>query len=517
MKKLFYLLSVVVLNTLPVGAQTNYFNQFPYLFYFYPYCFYDWKQDVNKDKVVDTQDVLQIYEYVAANDGATVNDVVDVNGDGTVDTQDVLAVYENIQDPYLVSLVNRGPAIEVMKNAINMMDYYYVLLHDAVLQLSIFLPTDDNLLTYVEPLSLARSIRTGQPYHIWKFSVDPSRPYNSRVTAKVYEAGADAGDGSSEPKVLQEVSGNIVNSRLEDVLRNGLVNEWIRPDKHYYRTLANTFIRVDTDAAGNMTVSGGLQNEQGAPVKVVQTTDVVNGTVYITDAHAYTTARTVYDILDSKDYFSEFLELVIYSDMLSTIMNLGTNQHAFRNVQNFSYSEGRRLMGNYHYTLYAPTNVAMSAARDHGLPTTSEFDAAEEAGNTERMEQIVSIWRDFIRYHVQENAVFIDGEVVDATFPSAKTNPQTGRPYNMHVEADAKGITVTDGIGQRVPVSTTKDYNQMAREYWGNYNANMSYTVSLEPTITTTIVVQPIETPLQFSASQFTYSPDNEYTGIKAQ
>ncbi len=52
-------------------------------------------EDVNADGVVDTQDVLKIYEYIQnAGDAA---DAYDVNGDGVVDTQDVLKVYEYIQ------------------------------------------------------------------------------------------------------------------------------------------------------------------------------------------------------------------------------------------------------------------------------------------------------------------------------------------------------------------------------------------------------------------------------------
>ena len=509
MKKLFYLLSGVVLNTLPVGAQTDYLD-------FFPYCFYDWKQDVNKDKVVDTQDVLQIYEYVAANDGATVNDVVDVNGDGTVDTQDVLSVYENIQDPYLVSLVNRGPAIEVMKNAINMMDYYYVLLNDGVLQLSIFLPTDDNLLTYIDPLSMIRARLTGGAYQMWKFKTNA---YGG-VDAEIYSMTTDAEGNAVQGDLLREMRGSRANdavcSRLADVLRNGLIvgaDQEIRPDRHYYRTLANTFIRIDTDASGNMTVSGGLQVEQGTPAKVVQTADVVNGRVYITDVHAYTTSQSVSDILSADDDFSTFLDLIDYANMQSSSVTSFSTLRSVNARGNFSYGDGRRLMGNYHYTLYAPTNEAMEKAFAAGLPTIDEYEETTD----ERAEEIVSIWRDFIRYHVQENAVFVDGVTVTDNFLSAKTNPQTGRPYGMHVEADAGGITVTDGTNQQVKVNTQKAYNQMAREYWGNYGTNTLYTSSLESVATTTIVVHAIDTPLRFSESQFTYSPDNEYTGVKTR
>ena len=51
--------------------------------------------DVNGDGIVDTQDVLAVYETIQAS----TNDArADVNGDKLVDTQDVLAIYEKIQN-----------------------------------------------------------------------------------------------------------------------------------------------------------------------------------------------------------------------------------------------------------------------------------------------------------------------------------------------------------------------------------------------------------------------------------
>lgn len=51
--------------------------------------------DVNGDGIVDTQDVLAVYEAIQAS----TNDArADVNGDKIVDTQDVLAIYEKIQN-----------------------------------------------------------------------------------------------------------------------------------------------------------------------------------------------------------------------------------------------------------------------------------------------------------------------------------------------------------------------------------------------------------------------------------
>ena len=56
-------------------------------------------EDVNDDGIVDTQDVLCIYQFI--QDGSLPvegdTEACDVNGDGIVDTQDVLKIYEYMQ------------------------------------------------------------------------------------------------------------------------------------------------------------------------------------------------------------------------------------------------------------------------------------------------------------------------------------------------------------------------------------------------------------------------------------
>ena len=55
--------------------------------------------DINSDGAIDTQDVLQIYEYMQQNgNDASKAQYDDVNHDGSVDTQDVLQVYELLQN-----------------------------------------------------------------------------------------------------------------------------------------------------------------------------------------------------------------------------------------------------------------------------------------------------------------------------------------------------------------------------------------------------------------------------------
>jgi len=51
-------------------------------------------EDVNYDGMVDTQDVLAIYEYMRTQKRKSPTIIYDVNNDGKVDSQDVLTIYK---------------------------------------------------------------------------------------------------------------------------------------------------------------------------------------------------------------------------------------------------------------------------------------------------------------------------------------------------------------------------------------------------------------------------------------
>lgn len=51
-------------------------------------------EDVNFDGMVDTQDVLAIYEYMRTQKRKSPTIIYDVNNDGKVDSQDVLTIYK---------------------------------------------------------------------------------------------------------------------------------------------------------------------------------------------------------------------------------------------------------------------------------------------------------------------------------------------------------------------------------------------------------------------------------------
>ena len=77
----------------------------------------------------------------------------------------------------------------------------------------------------------------------------------------------------------------------------------------------------------------------------------------------------------------------------------------------------------------------------------------------------------FVKYHIQDNAVFVGASPAEGDFETSVIDPKTERFYKLHVNATGDAITVTDNQGNTRRVVTTDGslYNQMAREF--QYNA----------------------------------------------
>ena len=496
---MFYLTTLICQSV--VGQSTNFSNS-----WYFPYCLYGWREDVNEDKSTDTQDVLQVYEYIQKTEGNFSS--VDVNADKVADTQDVLRIYEcMLGEPLTYS--HSDPSVDVIKAALDVLDYYNALLTTTVQVFSIFLPTDDQLLTYIDPVSIGQ-----QQTQIWKFKINPNatNPYN-RIMAVVYKAEQQDDGTWVQTDSLRTVIGNSKNdqiyNRMEEILRNGIVNDLLVNGKHYYKTLANTFIRIDgqLDKAGEMTVSGGWQLDTDKPGTVNKIKSFVNGKYYITDTWVTPTCNSVADVLASNDDFSMFYEILSASGLLAR-NNPHTRSSSISDKGNLTYipgnnSEGMRLLLNrHHYTLYVPTNAAMDEAFEKGLPTIEMLDDAYESNEYDentgmtKYDQLCAVIRNFVKYHIQTEAVFAEeDEIVRKRSSTAKTNPVTGTPYKLQVDCYDGKIIVTDISSGPQQVAKDKMYNKIAREYWLDSNyPNSAQGISN----TSTVVMHAINHPLLY-------------------
>ena len=170
------------------------------------------------------------------------------------------------------------------------------------------------------------------------------------------------------------------------------------------------------------------------------------------------TRQTVRDVLEQHEEFSKFLELMDGSGIFEQI-HLKRNATAGDNISTFN---------TYHYTVYVPTNESIEALQTAGkLPTWERWTPMEEAGNltakTRDSLQIVN----FLKYHIQDNALFIGAQEEDGDFETAVIDPSTERFYRINAKLTGRRHHLRDHAGNTRQVVTTDPtlFNLVAREY----------------------------------------------------
>jgi hypothetical protein len=327
-----------------------------------------------------------------------------------------------------------------------------------------------------------------------------------------------------------------------------------------------------------MTVAGGFQLEKDSPLTVSQVYNMENGKSYIVDAPVYTAQKAVSDILAEHDEtlggdgeYSKFYELLRECGALAAVAGKkGLNWSSTSKNGNLIYipedveESVNYLLNTYHYTIYVPTNDAMDEAFAKGLPTMEmleeaiEIDESEDTiacfnakGDSIRWDEtgikanklsmdllgtpkfyyqisdtashLRKVMLDFVKYHIQDNSIFVDKVVGDefasGRYESAKTNPTTGRSYKLTITNTGTDLTVQGVCSNPQQVNKGKMYNVMAREYWLNNKAVESATL-IETS--SSVVLHAIDHPLLYKYyegedltlpenNQFIYSPFEIY------
>ena len=350
---------------------------------------------------------------------------------------------------------------------------------------SFFLPTNNSLLEYIDPVSY------GKPQtQLFRFHYDATKlDDNDRVWATIYNYDVETqtvGDS------IGRAGYDMVIDRLADILDTHIVIGNVESGNEYYRTKGGTEIRVRNVALGanGMTVEGSYQVNEGEPLHVSFVYDQSfdgNGKTYILEGQPIMgTRKTVRDVLAEHSEFSKFLELMDGSGLFETLHN-NRNACGGTNISTFN---------TYHYTIYAPTNESLEALLQSGkLPTWETVDHLEEAGQLEAKSADSLKIVNFLKYHIQDNAIFIGAGNGDGEYETAIIDPVTERFQKLIVTANNEGISVQDAAGntRHVLTSDSNLYNLMAREYLYN-NGDASRASQLETS--SSAVVHLIDGPL---------------------
>ncbi|WP_288865165.1 hypothetical protein [Xylanibacter muris] len=333
---------------------------------------------------------------------------------------------------------------------------YNVYLNSLNSYYSFFLPTNHAMLEYIDPCSYGKN-----KTQLYRFHYDPTKPESDRVWAGIFNYDIETGEVLDS---IGRASTDQVKNRLNDILNTHIVIGNVEDGKTYYRTKGGTEIRVNNVAAGvgGMTVEGSYQINEGRPLVVADIYDQTekgNGKTYILDgAPIMGTRHTVRDVLASQEEYSAFLDLLDGTGLIEQI-HLNRNACGGDNISTFN---------TYHYTVYVPTNESIRALQQQGkLPTWEQVEAWEEAGLTAEKTRDSLAIVDFVKYHLQDNALFIGATAESGDYETALINPETGRFHRLTSKLDENGIVIRDEAGntRHVLISNERLYNRMAREY----------------------------------------------------
>lgn len=405
---------------------------------------------------------------------------------------------------------------------LNSMDSYY----------SLILPSNNAMCYYVDPTHYGEAQQ-----RVFRFYFDE----NNEVTAELYVATvAEDGTITLGNRILADAPDNLKNDRLEDMVNQMIVIGNVEDGYEYYKTKAGNFVRVaNAGKAGQMVINGAWQDQHNMALGVDTIYDMSmtgNGKAYMVDSMMpLGSTKSVYMTLTEREEFSEFLQLLLGGDEATPQENLmlnqlGTQYYCPNKADNYNMG----LFDNYNYTVYVPTNASIRQLIDDGvLPTWADFEEQDSIykvteDETERAYAVAAkkVIKDrimnFVRYHVQDHSVAINGapdkdeqgnyKFVNS-YETMMLNPENKRFYALEVNQQQKeAIVLKDQMGNTRRVNTADNalYNQLCRDIWlqtsGMYE--VIYAAS-------DAVVHQIDGPLFYSNSQLTKWKDEVEQAIK--
>lgn len=381
---------------------------------------------------------------------------------------------------------------------------------------SFFIPTNDALIEYIDPCSYGK-----QNLQLLSFRWDETKKADERVYAVLYNYDKETGERDSVGIVNNYYR---ITKCLQDILDTHIVIGRVWDGKNtYFRTKNGTGIRVTNPAdESNMTVEGSYQMNEGQPLRVTRVYDQRkeiaggNGKSYVLEGQPIMGTRlTVYDQLAAHPkYFGKFLELLEGSGLLETIHNLGTGNESDNKACG---GVNMSVFNTYHYTIYVPSNDAIEQLQKEGkLSSWEQVDEDHQAGDDDKALSDSLNIVNFLKYHIQDNALYIGAQNESGDFETSLINKKTRRFFMVKSQLKDDEIIVLDAVDQKnmrdgepTTMHTVKKmsyigddglqkdlYNIQAREYLYN---NRDATTATELYTTSSAVIHLIDKPLSYS------------------
>lgn len=369
---------------------------------------------------------------------------------------------------------------------------------------SFFIPTDNALKRYYDPVSMSFS----QPYML-SFNFD-SRNTTTPVSAYAYRYDPST-DQAEDVRMTTTIRAAQINNRLKDLLDAHIIvheadeEDGILSGKAYYTSKGGAPIKVTHPERGinGGQVQGGWQIErnQFCNIKEIfdqsrKTNGYGNGMTYVIDRPIQSTVHSVYSVLndngDEDSPYAKFMELCqVDEDVLreagfadeytsTADQEKALQKYVIFTANNPCMDNNVRFFSTYRYTVYVPTNDAVQAEINKGLPTwesineyiesaKADIQRKENANPSYNSEEDTKAYKahaqamatcllNFVKYHFQDNAIYNDVTRMESTdYETACINAETNRYITVSVaNAGNNQLTVTDQLGHTRHLDPTR-------------------------------------------------------------
>lgn len=371
--------------------------------------------------------------------------------------------YISVYGPVLLSANDAAPTnkTKIWKWAIVQNDFR-LYLNSLVSRYSFFVPTDEYFAGYIDPISDAKDVTGGLKF--WFNEVTKT------VNATVYRYDRQTGTFGDSVGVITNQS--FLINRMLDMLNSHVVVGDVESGQEYYITKGNVVVKIN-GKGNNLKVQAGGNIQRNEVVNTTRAYYQSNGGTYFIDRPIQSPTRSVYKVLSETPEFSEFFQLLsgFPSNSSSVIFVNRTNY--------FGIDMNVKFFNTFHYTVYVPTNEAINAAITAGYikPWESRGDIVginQLATAAEQNAEMVKLER-FLRYHFQDNSVFVDNFSQNRVFQSA-TIKQDNDPthfgtfrnkyYKIGITANNGSLHLKTETGADAQVVTSNGlYNILTRDF----------------------------------------------------
>lgn len=445
--------------------------------------------DGNREQGITESDVVRT---ILANNGV----IYVVNKVYTPDSYiSVMAPLHNVEELRVMSR-----AVRCTDQTTYIPDGYGTYLNSMESTFSFLIPTDAALTDYHDPIYYTAEMATNPSvYRQINFEYSTSSNWMSGNNER-FNVSASYQDVNSANPDNGEISETKGENLLKDILENCIVvmdnnsaqSEWANSTGGYYQTKGGAMVYIDGFREGAHVYGGGNANlttgeYDPATVEIFynQSHYTLNGMVgsdgngvsMQLDKPVQPSRTSVLEALAAHPEFSEFYSLLTdfstllteyaaageeggesgeeegegstsgLSDFLNAVNTDGDTARLYNPIYTYTgtgsstnYSKGPviNFLGNYNYTLYAPTNEAMAAAYAAGLPHWA--DVFTPGLTAEQQREICRAIMNFIRAHFQDTSVSTDGEA--GYYKSQSFNSEEGVFYELYFDPSS-GVVYT--------------------------------------------------------------------------